>query len=156
MPASRMARAAVIRLSARERANGESASVIASAPALRIRRAAARRWLASASTGGSISTSVTGPRASFSASGFTLGTAAGASESRASAYGAASALAQRAAARRMCSGVVPQHPPSRFTPAACNAPAWAAKCAASMVNTVLPSRNSGSPALGLAIRGILA
>ena len=48
----------------------------------------------------------------------------------------------------MCAGVVPQHPPIRFAPAAANRSANAAISAGLFRKTVLPSTSSGSPALG--------
>ena len=56
----------------------------------------------------------------------------------------------------ICSGVVPQHPPTRLAPAFTNSLARRANSSGLRENTVSFSTSSGSPALGFAIIGILA
>ena len=48
----------------------------------------------------------------------------------------------------MCSGVVPQHPPMRFTPSFANSTAYFANDLGLSGKYVLPLRNSGRPAFG--------
>ena len=53
----------------------------------------------------------------------------------------------------MWSGVVPQQPPSTWTPRSAMAPMWTANSAGPTSKTVQPSQVWGRPALGLTIRG---
>ena len=54
---------------------------------------------------------------------------------------------------RICSGVVPQQPPTMDAPASTTPLIASANISGVILYTVLPSSSSGSPAFGLAIRG---
>ena len=116
IPNSRCSFAASIELSTQARATGQSATVMASTPTACNVRAPAINLSKCASLGGSSSTAITRfPARSLFANRFCTLRGTGVLRTTAS-TGCTSVSCRISAVRRICSGVVPQHPPIIFTP----------------------------------------